>query len=566
MNEQAIIPTDITINSWDDIKPYFEKLDTLQIDSKQNLEKLILAYSKVLSVFYEQNAWAYIKMTCNTTDEALVKRHEVFATEIQPQISAWCNKIQKKMAQSPFFKNLDSDRYGPLVRDITRDLEMFREENLAIEAEISKLSSAYGQLAGSLTVKIDGEEMPLPKASPKLQSANRAEREDTWKAVGEARLAAKEKHDEILNQMVKLRHQLALNAGYKNYRDFKHDDMHRFDYTVDDVLTFHEAIKEVVNPLNKMVMSKHFEKMDLQPGEAKPWDTSGQPKGLKPLEPFKDGKELLEKTISIFTKIRPSFGENLKKMKAANLFDLDSRKGKAPGGYNYGLEVTGMPFIFMNAAGVHRDVVTLMHEGGHAMHTFAAAHEPLIQYRNTPSEMAETASMSMELMTSNYWNLFYNEEDLKRARREHLEGIISVFPWVAIVDSFQHWLYTNPEHTVEARDNYFKKLMEDFGTGLVDWTGFEDHLKNQWQKQLHIFEVPFYYIEYAIAQLGALQIYKQYVENPEKAIDNYLAGLSLGSSKPLPQVWEAMGIRFDFSKKNLKDLMGFVKEQWESLN
>jgi len=292
---------------------------------------------------------------------------------------------------------------------------------------------------------------------------------------------------------------------------------------------------------------------------------AGEPEGQEALKPFTTGEELLEKSIAIFSELQPQFGENLKAMQAADLFDLESRKGKAPGGYNYGLETTGMPFIFMNAAGTHRNVTTMCHEGGHAMHTFLTNNEPLIHYRDTPSEMAETASMSMELFTSGLWNKFYDEKDHVRARREHLEDIISFFPWCATVDAFQHWIYLNPDHTVEQRDDYFDELNKRFTSGLVNWEGYDHHRRNKWQQQLHIFGMPFYYVEYGIAQLGALQMYRLFKQNPEAALEGYIKGLSLGSSKPLPEVWDTMGIKFDFSEGTLKELVEFVQKELAEL-
>ncbi|MFQ6609557.1 MAG: M3 family metallopeptidase, partial [Fidelibacterota bacterium] len=297
----------------------------------------------------------------------------------------------------------------------------------------------------------------------------------------------------------------------------------------------------------------------------RPWDTGGEPKGQSRLKPFSKGDELKNSAISIFEKLDPNFSKNLKLMDANNLFDLDSRKGKAPGGYNYPLEVTGMPFIFMNAAGTQRDVVTMMHEGGHAMHTFLTNDEPLIFYRDTPAEMAETASMSMELMTSPLWNKFYNEEDHLRARKEHLEGIITFFPWCAIVDAFQHWVYLNPAHSADERSDYFIELSNRFSTGLVNWDGYEHFHRIGWQRQGHIFSSPFYYIEYGIAQLGALQVYRNFIRDPNAGLNGYIQGLKLGSQKSLPHVWDAMGIKFDFSAERICSLMEFVQSELDSL-
>lgn len=559
------IPKDLKIDSWSDIEPYFDKLNQQPIDSKEDLEKLIVYYSETLSVYLEQNAWAYIQMTCKTDDPELVKRHEVFAVEISPEIEVACNGLQKKISNAKAFGDLDAERYQQLKRSFKRDLEMFRQENVSIESELSKLSSEYGQLAGSMTVTLDGEEMTIPQASARIESEDRDTREKAWRAVQESRFSKKAEHDALMDQMIEKRHQVALNAGYENYRDYQHDNMHRFDYQVKDVVDFHEAIEKYVVPVNRKIAESLRDRLELK-DDFRPWDVSGKPKGQKPLKPFKTGQELLEKSIRIFDKIKPQFGDNLRAMQKANLFDLESRKGKAPGGYNYGLEVTGMPFIFMNAAGTHRDLVTLMHEGGHAMHTFLCNDESLFQYRNCPSELAETASMSMELLSNTHWNEFYNSDDLKRARREHLEGVVDVFPWVATVDSFQHWIYTHPKHTSEERDQAFLEILNRFGTGVVNWEGLKEIQQNLWQKQLHIFEVPFYYIEYAIAQLGALQVYRNYRKDPSKAVEDYTHGLSLGNTRPLPQVWDAMNIKFDFSANNLKDLMDFVQDELDQLD
>lgn len=558
------IPKDLTINNWSDIKPYFDKLVSENVASTADLETFLIHYSDVLSVFQEQNARAYIDMTRHTDDKERVKRHETFATTIAPQVDKVSNNIHRKIAESPFFESLPSPRYDQFKREIRRELELFREENVALDARLSKLKSDYGQLAGSLMVKWNGKKITLPRAAAYLESNDRDLRRRAWMAIMESRFAAKNEHDKILNDMIALRHQKAVNAGYKNYRDFQHDNRHRFDYTVDDVLAFHNAIEKHTIPLLKKIVKKHRERLGLS-DDYRPWDTAGKPRDEAPLKPFQSGRELLEKTIRIFSKIRPEFGDNLKTMDEKGLFDVESRSGKAPGGYNYALEVTGMPFIFMNAAGLHRDVVTLMHEGGHAMHTFLTNDEPLIQYRNCPSEVTETASMSMELITSPYWNEFYNETDFIRARREHLEGIVGLFPWVAIIDAFQHWIYTHPQHSPQERDAHFDSLMERFGTGLINWEGLKKYRRNQWQKQLHIFEVPFYYIEYAIAQLGALQIYRNYTQNPQEAVSAYIRGLKLGGSRPISEVWQATNIRFDFSEETLKELMEFVEKEWEKL-
>jgi oligoendopeptidase F len=559
------IPTDLSINSWDDLKPYFDSLINNEINGSDDLSQLILHYSETLSVFHEQNAWAYINMSRETDNQAYVDRHELFATKISPELEKAANVIEKRIVSHPSFAALPDDRFGQLKKKLKRELELFREKNVVLSAEISKHSTKYDQLTGGLTVTLDGEEMPMPKASVRLQSSDRAIRKEAWLSINDKRYSVKADADLIYNDMLKLRVETAKNADYDNYRDFMHDLLQRFDYTPQDAVDFQNAIEEHIVPLAREIATRHRDKLGLAVDDYRPWDMAGEPEGQEALKPFTTGEELLEKSIAIFSELQPQFGENLKAMQAADLFDLESRKGKAPGGYNYGLETTGMPFIFMNAAGTHRNVTTMCHEGGHAMHTFLTNNEPLIHYRDTPSEMAETASMSMELFTSGLWNKFYDEKDHVRARREHLEDIISFFPWCATVDAFQHWIYLNPDHTVEQRDDYFDELNKRFTSGLVNWEGYDHHRRNKWQQQLHIFGMPFYYVEYGIAQLGALQMYRLFKQNPEAALEGYIKGLSLGSSKPLPEVWDTMGIKFDFSEGTLKELVEFVQKELAEL-
>lgn len=556
----GFIPTDLKINSWQDLKPYYDKLQQVPIQSTQDLATVLIYFSELQSVFAEQSARAYIAMTCHTDDPELVKRHELFSVVIAPEVEIAQNEIEKQIVKNSFFEKLPDERYATLKRELKRNLEMFREANVELDAQLSKLASDYGQIAGAITAHIDGEDLPLPVASTRLESPDRAKRQAAWLAIQETRWAHKNQLDALFDNMIHLRHQVALNAGYQNHRDYEHDAKQRFDYSVDDVLRFHDAIEKHVVPLMTAIEKQHRDRLGLA-NDYRPWDTEAKPTNEKPLTPFTQAEELLTKTITIFSRLKTEFGDNLRAMQKAELFDLEARHAKAPGGYNYGLEVTGMPFIFMNAAGAHKDTITLMHEGGHAMHSFLTNSEPLIQYRGTPSEMAETASMGMELMSSVHWDEFYAPEDVKRARREHLEDIIGTFPWVAIVDAFQHWIYTNPQHSHDERDAHFNSLMDRFGTGLINWSDLEKFRRNLWQKQLHIFEVPFYYIEYAIAQIGALQVYRNFCKNPAEGLNSYICGLKLGSSKPLPQVWNAMNIRFDFSEAMLKDLMVFVKEE-----
>lgn len=562
--KSPFIPTDLKLDSWQSISPYFDQLMNLPVQTTHELEILILNASEVYSVYSEGHARAYIAVSCHTDEAVANKRYELFTDQLDPEVEAVANKLNKKILASPAFTQLNPERYAQYCRSLKREIDLFCEANIPLNTQISNLSTQYNQIIGGLSVTIDGIDLPLPQASTVLLSADRAKRKAAWEVIHAARMSVKTQIDEIFSKLVSLRDESARHAGYTNFRDYKHDELERFDYSTTDVLKFHDAIEQYILPLAIDIQKAKRDRLGLT-ADYRPWDVNGTEPGLEPLKPFSTGEELLKKTIEIFSSLRKDFGENLQKMQAAGLFDLESRKGKAPGGYNYPLQVTGMPFIFMNAAGTHRDVTTLMHEGGHAMHTFLTAHEPLSDYRDTPSEMAETASMGMELITSSLWDRFYNPEDHKRAKREHLEDIIEFFPWFAIVDAFQHWVYLNPSATPAERDKYFDSLMLRFGTGLVNWQGLEHLRANTWQKQGHIVENPFYYIEYGIAQLGSLQVYRNFKKNPQEGLEGYVRGLKLGSSRSLPEVWQAMNIKFDFSAKTVRDLMAFVQNELATL-
>ncbi|OFZ07758.1 MAG: oligoendopeptidase F, partial [Bacteroidetes bacterium RIFCSPHIGHO2_02_FULL_44_7] len=370
---------------------------------------------------------------------------------------------------------------------------------------------------------------------------------------------------ELFDSLLEKRHQIALNAGFENFRDYKMQAMGRFDYSVKDCFDFHTSVKEVIVPIVRKLQK---EKLALLGKPAfKPWDLAVDPEGKAPLKPFDGGEALLSGTVNMFERIDPYFGDCLSTMHAMNHLDLESKAGKAPGGYNYPLYEIGVPFIFMNAVGSQQDLVTMVHEGGHAVHSFLSRNLPLTGFKSLPSEVAELASMSMELLSMEEWKEFHrNPEDLNRARKEQLESILKILPWIAQVDEFQHWLYTHPAHTHAERTEKWMALNTAYGTGLSDWTGYEEVQETSWQRQLHIFEVPFYYIEYGIAQLGALGIWKNSLENKSKTIEQYKTALSLAYTRSIPEIYATAGVHFDFTSNYLRTLATFIDEQLAELS
>ncbi len=554
----------IKVNTWDDISPIFEDLKQQEVGTKDELLLWMKEVNKLESALEENLAWRYIKMTIDTTNKDLSQAYSYFVTEIQPKIAPYDNDFNKKLIASEALGQLDQERFKNYIRSVKNQLEIFREENIPLQAKDSEKSQEQGAIAGKQTITYNGEELTLQQASKLLQNTNREIRKEVYELIGERRSQDVDALNNLYTELIDLRTKIAKNAGFENYRDYKFKSMGRFDYTPEHCFKFHEAVKEVLMPLSQKIIAERKEKLGYD--TLKPYDLAVDVEGREQLSPFNTSDELVDKTINIFTEIRPFFGECIKTMKEKGHLDLASKKGKAPGGYNYPLYESGYPFIFMNAVGSQRDLITMVHEGGHAIHSVLTKDLPYVSDKSFPSEVAELASMSMELISMDYWDEFYtNEDDLKRAKREHIEDIFSVLPWVSTIDKFQHWVYENPNHSKEERKNAWLSILSDFSTGLVDWKGYEAFKETSWQKQLHVFEVPFYYIEYGFAQLGAIAVWRNFKQNKEKALDQYEAALSLGYTKTIPEVYEAAGIKFDFSKEYIQELMDFLWEEYTSI-
>ena len=561
---RIFVPQNLEIK-WENLEPLFNDLQQRPINSVDDLENWLKNRSELEAVLEEDFAWRYIRMTCDTTNEQLLADFQYFATEIEPKIAPISNELNKKFINSEYTAQLDKDKYFVFIRSVKKALELFREENVPLLTQLQVTQQRYQAITGAMSVTLDGKEYTLEQASVFLKDTDRSVRQKAWEAITARRLQDKDQLDELFNELLKLRHQVALNAGFENFRDYMFQSLGRFDYTPHDCYKFHAAIeREIVPALAKQAKKR---KDALGVDALRPWDLDVDISGKPALKPFQNGQDLIDKSIACFEGLNPYIGERLKIMKANNLFDVESRKGKAPGGYNYPLAETGAPFIFMNSANTFRDLTTMVHEGGHAVHTFISSDLELNDFKHLPSEVAELASMSMELISMDKWDVFFdNEEDLKRAKRDQLKDVLKTLPWVAVVDQFQHWIYTNPNHTTQERKDAWKAIFEPFGNNFAEWHGYEEALENVWQKQLHIFEVPFYYIEYAIAQLGAIAVWKNYKENPEQGLENYLAALKLGYTKTIKEIYKTAGIRFDFSTEYVHELAKFVNKELENLD
>ena len=562
---RKFLPETFKVTDWEALKPFFIELQEREINSSSDLRKWFQDKSELESMLEEDMAWRYIKMTCDTKNQELTDSYNYFVSEINTHIEPIENELSKKAVESPFLDELKNEEgYDIMIRSMRTSIELFREENIPLNVQSSQESQKFGAINGAMTIELDGKELTLQQASVYLKDTDRAIREKVYFLIQKRREIDRAKLDELFNTLIGLRHQIAQNAGFQNYRDYKFKALGRFDYTPQDCFDFHESIASEIVPLLNQFAEERKSKLGVD--KLRPWDGSVDVDGNKPLKAFETGEELLDKSIRCFDRLSTDLGDKLRIMKAMNHLDLDSRIGKAPGGYNYPLDEVGVPFIFMNAAGQLRDVVTMVHEGGHAVHSFVTRDLELSDFKHTPSEVAELASMSMELMTMDTWDEFFtNEDDFKRAKREHLEQVIETLPWVATIDKFQHWIYENPTHTIDERKSAWNTIYEQFSPSVVDWSGLESNKDYIWQKQLHLYEVPFYYIEYGMAQLGAIAVYKNFKENKEKGLAQYLAALKLGYKKPISTIYEAAGVRFDFSKAYIKELIDFIKLELEEV-
>ncbi len=549
--------TDLTVLA--QVRPLFQALLEREIDSADALQNWILERSALESALSQTGTVLYIRMTCQTDDPARARAYQNFIETIQPAAKVFNDQLNKKYVTEQTRWQLDQKRYQVYARALRTDIELFREENVALETEVALRTQEYQTITGAMTVVFEGKERTLPEMGKFLHEPDRGLRERAWRSAARRRLDDKDKLERLFDRLISLRVKIAENAGFSNFCDYKFRALHRFDYTPQDCKQYHSSVEKLLVPLWRHILERRREQMKLK--KLRPWDTAVDALGRPPLRPFTKVHELTQGCIKIFNRLDPRLGRQFTEMVGAGLLDLESRKGKAPGGYQSTLDEARKPFIFMNAVGVDDDLRTLLHEAGHAFHSLACAPDPLLDYRHGPMEFNEVASMGMELLADPHIGVFYGPQDEQRSRSEHWEGIVSTLVWVAVIDAFQHWVYEHPGHDSVERKAAWLAIHERFGGNFIDWGGLAEEHAFLWHRQLHIFEVPFYYIEYGIAQLGALQLWNNAQKDPKTVLANYKKALALGGSRPLPELFETAGIKFDFSPKTIAPLVDVMKQQ-----
>lgn len=552
-------------STWESLLPIYEELIQRPIQNAIELERWILDCNELDAAVNEEFGWRYIKLTTDTTDAANIKAYEYFIRSIVPNVTNYAFQLNKKLINAPCLSKLDKQKYFIYVRSLRSAVHLYREENVTLLSEERIQSKKYSELFASMSVEIEGASMTIQQVNALLEEPDRRVRENAYYSAKKRMLEDGDTIESLFDNLVKLRHTIANNAGYENYRDYKFQQLGRFDYSIEDCLAFHDSIKHEIIPIINEIHQHKKEKLGVD--TLRPWDLNVDVSHRSALRPFEDVDDLIEKSIKALSRIDPYFGNCISVMRSSGRLDVETRKGKRPGGYNMPLPASGIPFIFMNATNTVGDMNTFMHESGHAVHSFLTIDYKLSTAKRPPSEIAELAAMTMELLTMEHWDIFFsNPNDLRRAKIWLLENILQLLPWITTIDKFQHWLYTNPEHTQQERTQFWESLLTDFNSNVLDRSGLEQFSPCFWYKQLHLFEVPFYYIEYGMAQLGAIAIWKKYKEEGQPAVDAYIEALKLGYVKTINEVYETAGIAFDFSRSYVKELANFIKSELNSLH
>ena len=557
----GFVPDDFDATIWENIEPLTKDLMERQLSCSSCIEGLISDSSELAEHISETGALLYIGMTCDTESEEKKESFLDFMSNIRPKLSEFSDALNRRIVNHSSVDDLPS-RYDLMLRGMRTDVEIFRKENIPLGVRQTELVTEAQTINGAMTVEFEGQEMTFPQMSKYLESNDRSQRQAAWMAMSSRRMEDSERLSEIFDELITIRHQMATNAGFESYTQYMFRAMHRFDYTIEDCLEFHDSVESVCMPILKKINEERCDGLGI--GGLSPWDVNEKGgsgpdiHGRGPLKPFETVDEMVEKLSVMFHEISSDLGGKFDKLIEMDTLDLETRKGKAPGGYQYYLEKSRVPFIFMNAAGLQGDLETMIHEAGHAFHSLYCGHLELIDERDYPIEFAEVASMSMELLTQPWWDKFYESEEADRARRAHLEGVVFLLPWIATIDSFQHWIYANPGHSKEERAEVWLSIRDKFGSDM-DWTGHTDFRELSWQQQGHLFGVPFYYIEYGIAQLGSLQLWKTQMGDPQKALDDYANAMSLGNTRTLPELFSAADLELGFNEGHFMTLMGTVE-------
>lgn len=556
------LPFAVEPGDWESFRPHYERL-LAQPLTPETIDAWLQEWSELTKVVGEVGAVTYIDTTLDTADPEKEKAFLAFVENVEPQHSVADQRLKERLlAYTAEYGPLDGQMALPL-RDIRNKAELFRDENVPLFTELAKLGNEYDKITGGLTYDWDGEPKNLSQLKTLTLDKDRAVRQRAWEAIMGLWAGQRATLNDLYGRMLALRRQVAANAGLPDYRAYAFRERSRFDYTPEDCLVFAEAIEKVVVPAAQRIYER--KRRELGVDTLRPWDLEVETSDAPSLTPYRAQDELIQRSLNIFEHVDPALARHFATMAEDGLLDLDTRSGKALGGYCAGLPLRERPFIFMNGDGTHDDVQTMLHEAGHAFHAFESFPLPLVWMMDAPMEFNEVASMAMELLSAPYLTRdhdgFYAADEAARARRQHLMGILLFLPYMAVVDGFQHWVYTHPDEAADAAacDATWNTLWHRFMPG-VDWSGYEAARQSGWHRKLHIFHVPFYYVEYGMAQVGALQVWRNALADQRQAVADYRSALALGGTVPLPELYATAGAEFRFDEAMLTDLVALIED------
>lgn len=556
--EWHFVPASLDAGDLRLLEPLFAELAQRPLPTAAALERWLRDESELMARIGAEVARRYVAMTCDTVDAQKQQAYLGYEQDVMPRVKVLADQLDQRFLAAEGLAQLPADTYGVLIRRRRTQRAIFRPENTELQKQEAELQTRQQAILGGITVEFEGKTHTLQQMAPWFEHLDRSVRERAWRASLAARQQVWPALEDIFDQLLALRQQMAKNAGFTSYAPFRFLELGRFDYTAETCFELHRGVETCVAPAVFEIDRARVHRLGID--SLRPWDLEVDLDGRQPWRPFATEEQLIGICRTLFTRVDPRFADEFDALVQRQLLDLMSRKGKAPGGYQYQLEDVRLPFIFANGVGLHHDVQTLLHEGGHAFHSLLCRHHDLLGFRDYPIEFAETASMSMELLGLEHLDAVYPETEAKAAHRKHLEGVLRILTWIASIDAFQHWVYGNPGHTRADRRAAWVAIRGRFAP-QVDWSGIEDALAMQWIAQTHLFNHAFYYVEYAIAQIAALQVWRNYRQDRAAAVAAYREALALGGSKPLPELFATAKVQFDLSPAMLRTLVADVMAQ-----
>ena len=546
---------------WSNIEPFYTDLEKEKI-SASNIKEWLKKWSAIFDLVDELYNRLYVATSINIADKKSAQLFNDYMENTFPKWKAAEQKLKEKLLAS----GLSVPGFELALRNMRADADLFREENLPLQIDEEKLGKEHEKVLGAQSVDWQGKETTVLEMEGVIRDPDREIRKAAWEKLANRQLADRQEINDQWKKFFSLRMQIAKNAGKSDFRAYRWQQLNRFDYTPQDCFAFHQAIEDAIVPAVNRLAERRRKALGLK--QLRYFDLFVDLSGKPSLKPFSDVKDLIKKASAIFHKVDPIFGGYFDTMDREGLLDLGNRKNKATGGYCTAFSHSKRPFIFANAVGIHEDVLTLMHEGGHSFHEFETFYLPYHQQRtesNIPTEFAEVASMAMEYLTFPYIEEksggYYNTADAARARVDHLERNLLFWPYMAIMDAFQHWAYTNPDEGIDPDkcDAKWAELEKRFRP-YIDWSGYEDVMMTGWQRKDHIHTVPFYYVEYGLAMLGATQVWMNALKDQSKAVEQYRSALRLGGTATLPDLYKAAGARLSFDAATLGEAADLMEK------